>query len=113
MLLGLASALLIAAPLAVQSYAAPGVLAVRPVAAEPIFHVQRGVRLPVIDYVEQDGSLARRSGFLAGIDVAPGATIGISLSATRRSKSALSAEPRLDRGTRGGRKAMVGMNLRF
>jgi hypothetical protein len=113
MLIGLASALLIGAPLAMQPPAASVDLAAKPAPAEQIFHARRGVRLPVIDYVERDGSRSRRSGILAGIDVGPNATIGLSLSSTHRNKSALSPDPRLDRSARSGKKAMVGMNLRF
>jgi hypothetical protein len=111
---GLASALLIAAPIAAQAPGRPRFdLAARPTIAEQPFRAERGIRLPAIDYAERDGSPARSSGIIAGIDVAPGATFGLGLFSTRRSKSSLSADPRLDRSVRGGRKAAVGISVRF
>jgi hypothetical protein len=109
-----ASALLIAAPIAAQAPAnTPFDLVAKPKLAEQPFHAERGIRLPVIDYAERDGSPARSNGIIAGIDVAPGSTLGLGLFSTRRSKSSLSPDPRLDRSTRGGKKAAVGISVRF
>jgi hypothetical protein len=114
MLGGLASAVLIAAPIAAQAPANTFFdLAAKPKLAEQPFHAERGIRLPVIHYSERDGSLARSNGIIAGVDVAPGATLGLGLFSMRRSKSSLSPDPRLDRSTRGGKKAAVGISMRF
>jgi hypothetical protein len=106
--------MLAAAPLAAQPPARP-VFDLTPPAltAEPTFRASRGVRLPVIDYAERDGSRVRSSGIAAGIDVAPGATIGIGLFSTKRPRSALAPDPQLDRTTRSGKKAAVGISVRF
>lgn len=60
-----------------------------------------------------DGSRRRSSGIIAGLDVAPGTTIGIGLFNARRARSSLAPDPQLDRAARGRRKAAIGINLRF
>ena len=114
MLGGLASALLIAAPIAAQLPAgAVFNLATKRMIADQAFHTARGLRLPVINYAERSGSLTRSSGIIAGMEVAPRTTLGIGLFNMRRSKSSPGLDTRLNRNSRGGKKAAIGISMKF
>lgn len=114
MLQGLVAALIAGAPFAAQPPSAASFdLSTASAIPDPPFRAERGVGLPVIDHSAPDGSRRRSSGIIAGLDVAPGTTIGIGLFNARRARSSLAPDPQLDRAARGRRKAAIGINLRF
>lgn len=85
-----------------------------PVEAEPPIS-GAGVTLPVIDYTAPDGSLKLKRGIVAGMEVAPNATIGIGLfeSMPKKSRGYSQSENPMERTQKRSRKAAVGLSFSF
>lgn len=85
-----------------------------PVEAEPRVGT-RGLSLPVVNYTAPDGSLKLKRGIVAGMKVAPNATLGVGLFETlpKKKKSLDSTVNPMERKHRRSRKAAVGFSLSF
>ena len=106
---GLIAAAVAAQPAPVASYD----LSTSTMTAVEPFKPERGIRLPIVDYTASDGSRARSTGIIAGVDIAPGTTLGVGFISTRRAKSSLSPDPQLERSARGGKKVAIGVRVKF
>jgi hypothetical protein len=85
----------------------------KPLTETERFFPRRGVRLPVIDYTGPTGGRERESGIVAGVSIAPNATVGVGFFNTRRGKSGLAPDPQLDTTRRNSKKAAIGISLKF
>lgn len=102
----------LAAPAVAQSAPATGRVAV--IGSDlPRLASQRNFDLGVNDRFAPDGSRRKRTAIIAGVDVAPGAILGLGLFDSMPKARGRGPDPRLDGMARKSRKAAVGMTFRF
>lgn len=74
-----------------------------------------GIEIPVLTYTAPDGSLKLKRGVMAGVEVAPGASLGLGLFETlpKKKKSLDPDDDPMDRKQRRSRKAAIGFSMKF
>ena len=110
--LALTLPLFAASPALAQSGAAATPFATIAPAAQNQFG-NRNLSFRVNEIIAQDGSRQKRRSILAGVDVAPGATVGLGLFDSGPKARGRGPDPRLDGLSKRSRKAAVGMSFRF
>jgi hypothetical protein len=65
------------------------------------------------EIIGQDGSRQKRRSIIAGVDVAPGTTVGFGLFDSGAKAKGRGPDPRLDGLSKRSRKAALGMSFRF
>jgi hypothetical protein len=84
------------------------------VEAEPRLPVKKPIiTLPLGDYTRPDGTRTSLRGVIVAKEVAPDVTIGIGLLGMKPKRSTFAADPALDGGSRGSRKAAVRLTMKF
>jgi hypothetical protein len=80
---------------------------------EPVEGFGRPLSFRINEVIAPDGSRRQRRSIIAGVEVAPDATVGIGLFDTLPKAKGTGADPRLDARAKRSRKAAVGMTLKF
>ena len=102
--------MLVAAPAAAAQPLFPS--GSQPGPESPRLSVERkGFSLPVVDYSAPDGSLRRKSGIIAGIEVAPKALLGVGMYQMGSKKRATNGDPAMP--AKRSRRMAVGLSLQF
>jgi len=73
----------------------------------------RNLSFRLNEIIGLDGSRQQRRGIIAGVDVAPGTTVGFGLFDSGPKAKGRGPDPRLDGLSKRSRKAAVGMSFRF